>query len=247
MNSGANPAVRVFADPESLFRGAAEFVASLAQGAASRGRFSVALSGGSTPVRLYALLASPPYRDRIDWARLHLFWADERCVPWDHRDSNYRLVYDMLLTKVSIPRGNVHRIVGEEEPECAAQEYDYDVRSFFEPSFPAFDLVLLGAGEDGHTASLFPGAAALRERTRLAVAVFFEPPRISRISLTLQALNHAREVIFLASGRAKAAVVHEILEDGNPKQYPAGLVRPADGRVTWMLDRDAAGLLMERR
>jgi 6-phosphogluconolactonase len=237
--------VRVFADVGTLSRAAAESFVSLALSAgASRDRFAVALSGGTTPKRLYSLLASPPYRDRIDWTSLHVFWADERCVPWDHRDSNFKLAYDTLLSRVPLPPENVHRVCGEEEPECAAQEYEQELRSFFGPAtFPVFDLILLGAGEDGHTASLFPGGATLRARTRLAVPVHFDAPKHSRVTLTLPVLNHAEKVLFLASGRVKAKVVHEILEDGNPYQYPAGMVRPVRGRVLWMVDRDAARLL----
>jgi 6-phosphogluconolactonase len=237
--------VRVFADFETLRRAAAESFVTLAGSAVQiRGRFAVALSGGTTPKRLYSLLASPPYRDRIDWSSLHVFWADERCVPWDHRDSNFKLAHDTLLSRVPLPEENIHRICGEDEPECAAQAYEQELRSFFDPAaFPVFDLVLLGAGEDGHTASLFPGGATLRARTRLAVPVHFDAPKHSRVTLTLPVLNHAGKVLFLASGRAKAKVVHEILEDGNPSQYPAGMVQPARGRVIWLVDREAARLL----
>jgi 6-phosphogluconolactonase len=237
--------VRVFADVETLSRAAAESFVSLAQSAvASRGRCAVSLSAGTTPKRLYSLLASPPYSDRVDWTSLHVFWADERCVPWDHPDSNFKLVHDTLLSRVPLPQGNVHRVCGEEEPECAALDYEQDLRSFFGPGkFPVFDLILLGAGEDGHTASLFPGGSTLRAGTRLAVPVHFDAPKHSRVTLTLPVLNNAEQVLFLASGRLKAKVVHEILEEGNPYQYPAGMVQPVRGRVIWMVDRDAARLL----
>jgi 6-phosphogluconolactonase len=240
--------VRIFSDIEEMSRAAAERVVTLSRSAKASRRFALALSGGSTPARLYSLLGAPPYRDAIDWSALHLFWADERCVPPDHAESNFRLVRDTLLSRVALPGGNIHRIIGEAGPERAAREYEESIRSFFGPAlFPVFDLILLGAGEDGHTASLFPGAPALLERSRIAVAVVFEPPKLSRVSLTLPLLNHASQVLFLAAGRTKAGVVHEIMEDGNPKQYPAGMVKPVRGRVTWMIDREAAGMLTRSR
>ena len=248
MNAAASTEVRVFADIEEVSRAAAEQFVSLSRSAKASGRFALALSGGSTPGRLYSLLATPLYRDAVDWPSLHLFWADERCVPPDHPESNFKLVRDALLSKVALPEGNIHRIIGEAGPERAAREYEEDLRAFFGPApFPVFNLILLGAGEDGHTASLFPGAPTLRERTRLAAAVVLEPPKLSRVSLTLPVLNHASQVLFLTAGRAKSAVVHEILEDGNPKQYPAGMVQPVRGRITWMIDRDAASLLSQRK
>ena len=247
MTAGARQEVRVFDDLEAVSGAAAEQVVTLSRSAKASGRFAVALSGGSTPARLYTLLAAPPYRDAIDWSSLHLFWADERCVPPDHPSSNFKLVRDTLLSKVSLPEGNIHRIIGEAGPERAARLYEEDLRAFFGPApFPVFNLILLGAGEDGHTASLFPGAPALRERMRLATAVVIGPQNLSRVSLTLPIINHASQVLFLAAGRAKAGVVHEILEDGNPKQYPAGMVKPVRGRVTWMIDREAAALLTQR-
>jgi 6-phosphogluconolactonase len=248
VNVAGNTEVRVFAGIEELSRAAAEQVVSISRSAKASDRLALALSGGSTPGRLYSLLGAPPYRDAVVWSSLHLFWADERCVPPDHPESNFKLVRDALLSKVSLPEENIHRIKGEAEPERAAREYEEGLRAFFGPvPFPVFDLILLGAGEDGHTASLFPGAAALRERTRFAAAIVFEPPKMSRVSLTLPVLNHASQVLFLAAGRAKSGVVHEILEDGNPKQFPAGMVQPARGRVTWMIDREAASLLAERK
>ena len=240
-----HPQIRVLRNREALSLAAAELVSSIAEESiAGKGRFSVALSGGTTPRRLYSLLGASPFRERIDWEKVHLFWADERCVPADHSESNYRLVVDTLLRRVDVPKDHVHRIRGEAEPERAAREYEEDIRRFFAPEpAPVFDLVLLGAGEDGHTASLLPGSPALREKKRLVVPVHREPPKPSRVTLTLPALNHASHILFLAAGHAKAAIVHEIVEDGNPKEYPAGLVQPVDGTVTWMIDREAAGLL----
>ena len=244
MNVAGNTEVRIFAGMEELSRAAAEHIVSLSRTAKASRRIALALSGGSTPGRFYSLLGAPPYRDVIDWPSVHLFWADERCVPPDHPESNFRLVRDTLLSKVALPGGNIHRIIGEAGPERAARDYEETIRTFFGPAlFPVFDLIVLGMGEDGHTASLFSGSPALRERSRIATAVVLEPPKAARVSLTLPVFNHASQILFLAAGRAKAAVVHEILEDGNPKQYPAGRVQPDRGRVTWMIDREAASLL----
>lgn len=237
--------VRVFSDLAALSRSAADFIADLARGtAASRPAFTMAISGGSTPKRLYELLSSPPFQDVIPWPKVHLFWVDERCVPKNHADSNYKLAFDAFLSRVALPEDNIHRIAGEEEAEQAAEQYESALRTFFRDApLPVFDLVLLGTGEDGHTASMFPGSGALREQKRWAMPVYGGVPRLNRVTLTMPVLNNASRVLFLVSGRKKAGVVHEILEDNNPKSYPAGMVRPAHGFVAWYLDREAAGAL----
>ncbi len=248
MRKDEHPAVRVYDSIEDLSSAAADVVVSCSEQKDKPARgVAVALSGGTTPKRLFSILAADPYRARIDWSSLHLFWTDERCVPPGDRNSNFGMLKRTLLDEVMIPEGNIHRIRGEADPEAAAREYEVSLSSYFgKGSYPVFDLVLLGAGADGHTASLFPGSPALRERTRLAVPVFREPPDLNRVSLTLPVLNHAAKVLYLLSGSAKAAVLHEILEDGNPKRCPAGLVKPERGTVTWMIDREAAALLTRR-
>jgi 6-phosphogluconolactonase len=241
VTDAADGRVRVFQDLEALSRAAAELFAARAKRCvASRGRFTVALSGGATPRRLYTLLGSTPFRETIEWKQTHVFWADERCVPGDHPESNFKLAVDAFLSSIAIPKENIHRVKGEEGPGRAARDYEEELRSFFGSVFPVFDLVLLGAGEDGHTASLFPGSSSLHERTRLALPVYLEPPRSNRVTLTLPVLDHAAEVLFLASGRAKAGVVQAILENGNPMRHPAGLVRPVRGSITWFIDLEAA-------
>ncbi len=237
--------VRVFHDLEEMSRVAAELFATLSKKSiASRRRFVVALSGGSTPHRLYSLLGSPWYRNKIDWSRVYIFWTDERCVPKDRPESNYRLAHEAFLSRVPLPAQNIHRIRGEDEPSKAAEAYEDELRNFFSgPGAIIFDLIILGVGEDGHTASLFPGSPALDERMRPAVPVYLEEPKINRVTLTLPVLNHAAQVLFLASGRAKAGAVHEIVEDGNPKQYPAGLVQPLQSSAVWMIDREASSAL----
>ena len=232
-------------DAAELNRKAAEqFVALAGEAVLSAGRFAVALSGGSTPKALYSLLASPEYQNRLDWARIHLFWGDERCVPPDHPESNYRMVLESLLSKIHLPAENIHRMVGEKDPATAAVDYERELRVFFqsaESAAPRFDLILLGLGEDGHTASLFPGSAAVNERQRWVATVYVERLKAHRLTLTLPVINAAAQVTFLVSGQSKSAVVKEILgKNPAPANYPAALVAPADGRLTWFITADAA-------
>lgn len=247
MNRNRPYDVRIFPDLASLSGSAAALIADLSRSAAvSRPAFTMAISGGSTPKRLYELFSSGPLRDAIPWAKVHLFWVDERCVPKNHPDSNYKLAFDTFLSRVALPESNIHCIAGELEAEKAAETYESDLRCFFrDASLPVFDLVLLGIGEDGHTASLFPGSGAVREKKRWAMPVYGGVPPLNRVTLTLPVLNNAARVLFLVASREKAGVVHEILEDDNPKAYPAGMVRPAHGLVAWYVDREAAGALTD--
>lgn len=237
--------VRTFPGPEELGRAAADyFVTLVRQSIAARGGFTMALSGGTSPKPLYALLGAPPYREAVPWPQVYFFWADERCVPPDHPESNYKLAFDAFLSRVPLPEVNIHRIKGEEGPVAAAEACEEDLRKFFGGrGVPTFDLIMLGAGEDGHTASLFPGSPLLRETARLAAPVSLERLKRDRVTLTLQVLNHAAHVFFLASGRAKADVVSGVLDENNERLYPAGLVRPVNGEVVWFIDREAAGKL----
>jgi 6-phosphogluconolactonase len=233
--------VRVFGDYEALSHAAAEFFVALAKTAvASRNRFVVALSGGSTPRRFFALLGSSPYRDRIDWHRVHVFWTDERCVPPDHPESNFKLVHDALLSTVPLPEFNIHRIRGEEGPDEAARIYEQDIKKSFSLDKPVFNLIVLGVGEDGHTASIFPASEAIHETTRIVVPIFRDKPNIPRVTLTIPMINLAAHVLVLASGRSKSAIVREVLAGEKPGQYPAGLVHPVNGDLTWFVDREAA-------
>jgi 6-phosphogluconolactonase len=230
---------------EALAREAAQRFTDLATEAVdSRVRFSVALSGGSTPTALYSLLAKDPYRAQIPWAQVHLFWGDERCVPPDHPDSNFRLADVTLLSHVPIPSANVYRIRGEIEPHLAARTYEGTLQDYFCGPRTRFDLVLLGLGDDGHTASLFPDSAALQERERLVVAVeaSYQDRPARRVTLTLPAINTARQVLFFVTGRAKAGIVRAVLE-GPEGHLPAQQIQPAAGQIVWMLDREAASQL----
>lgn len=240
-----NPEIVIFSDPPALAREAAQRFTDLAREAVeSRGRFSVALSGGSTPGGLYRLLAQDPFRRQVPWQQVHLFWADERSVPPDDPESNYRLAREALIDRVPIPAGNVHRVQGELEPGAAARAYERDLSDYFCGPRTRFDLVLLGLGGDGHTASLFPGSDALQESDRLALAVeaHYEGRPASRVTLTLPAINSARHVWFLVTGSAKAGIVRAVLE-GEGSDLPAQQIRPTAGALIWLLDSGAASQL----
>ena len=241
--------IEILTDPAAVAHAAADhFLSAVRAAAAQSRRYAVALSGGSTPKALYGLLAADSYRTRIPWDVVHVFWADERCVPPDSPDSNFRLAHDALLAHVPIPAGNIHR-VRTEAGDCAtaAAEYARELATWFNLAsgvLPAFDLIWLGLGEDGHTASLFPGAPALEERAAPAVATppGRLPPSVDRVTLTLPVLNAAHEVVFLVTGAAKAPVVRRVLAaPGAPGEplLPAARVRPA-GRLRWILDQAAA-------
>jgi len=233
--------VQLHETPEGLAEAAARaFVEGAAEAIAERGRFAVALAGGSTPKATYEVLARDHSED-VDWPNVHAFFGDERTVPPDHEDSNYRMAREALLDHV--PVGSVHRVRGELPPDEAAASYERDLGQFFGGEFPVLDLVMLGIGEDGHTASLFPETAALEVTDRLAAANPVPKLDTTRLTLTVPVLNAAREVCFIVSGAGKAGSLAEILEgDAAPRQYPAKLVRPPGG-PTWMVDRAAASAL----
>jgi 6-phosphogluconolactonase len=230
-------------DLAELSRRAAEmFVEAAENSIADHGRFAVALSGGTTPKATYGLLASE-FRDRIRWTHVDCFWSDERCVPPDHPESNFRMANEALLSHVDIPAANVHRMKGEDpDPAHAAEEYDRQLRSFFRTEIdpPEFDLLMLGMGADGHTASLFPGTAALQERRAFAAANYVEKFRGYRLTLTLPVLNAAKKVIFLVAGADKSSALAKVLSD---RTLPASLVQPPQGTTLWLLDTAAAALL----
>jgi 6-phosphogluconolactonase len=240
--------VRKLTTPQELFAAAAEEVVRAAtEAVAERGRFTIALSGGSTPRNLYALLATNA-RASLPWEQTFFFWSDERHVPADDPNSNFKMADDAMLSKVPVATGNVFRIPGEsQDAASAAEAYEETLRKFFSVEagrFPSFDLILLGLGPDGHTASLFPETAALRERSHLVVANWVEKLKTSRITFTLPLLNAARRVAFLVSGMDKAPALQEVLEgSAPPEQYPSKLVRPTDGKLIWFVDRAAASQL----
>ena len=240
------PDIRIFKDLEKLSRHAAGlFVDQSAQAIQERGRFLVALNGGNTPARLFQLLASD-YKDKVDWSHVHVFWGDERCVPPDDSGSCFGQARDLLLRHVPIPDSNLHRVKGELEPAEASQDYALTLRGFASPpfDFPRFDLVYLGMGEDGHTASLFPGSPVeAAEPTRPVTAKYQDRPA-NRVTLTQLVFNQARLIAFMATGEKKAGTLAEVLSDSyNPALLPAQRIDPQDGQLIWLVDEAAAGNL----
>ena len=228
------------------------FVAAAGGAIHARGQFVVALSGGSTPRRTYERLATEPWVSRVMWSRVQVLWGDERCVPPDQAESNYRMARETLLDRVPVPAANVHRIHGEDEAAAAAASYETTMRALLKtPAGPPravpgarLDLVLLGLGDDGHTASLFPGSAAAREQTRWVMAEYAAAASMWRVTLTPAVINAAAEVLFIVSGSAKAGVVRRVLEGPyRPQEVPAQAIAPSNGRVRWCVDAAAAAEL----
>lgn len=218
-----------------------------------KGRVAVALSGGSTPIEMFGLLTREPFRSEMPWQQLHLFWSDERCVPPDSPDSNYYAANEALLSRVDIPEENVHRLRGEIEPDEAAREYERQIRAAVEGDPPRFDLILLGMGGDGHTASLFPHSDGLSVTDRLVVHNHVpdehrgSAPVADRLTFTSTLINAAERVTFLVTGSGKADVLKAVLEgERDTEQYPSQLVLPADGKLLWLLDEAAASRLAVR-
>ena len=240
--------VRRLTTPQDLFQTAAdEVLHAAAEAIEQRGRFTIALSGGSTPKSLYTLIAANAVSS-VPWEKWFFFWGDERHVPPEDAESNYRMAQESLLSKISVPPANVFRIPAENpDAEAAAAAYEQTLRTFFEVkpgAWPRFDVILLGMGPDGHTASLFPETAALEEKSRWVVANWVEKFKTNRITLTLPVLNAARRAMFLVSGIDKAAILHEVLEGKAPgEKYPSKLVRPSEGKLIWFVDRAAASEL----
>lgn len=237
--------IRVYADREAMSQAVAElFAAEARRAVAEHGRFVVLLAGGETPRRCYEILAEAPLRDRIPWDAVHVFWGDERCVPADDLRSNAAMARRALLDHVSVPEAQVHPITCAGAPREGAAKYEDLLRAFFGGGPPRFDMVFLGLGENGHTASLFPGAAVLEERQRWVAEVNVAEEGLYRVTLTAPVINQAALVAFLAAGEGKAAVLKEVLEGtADPRILPARLIRPADGKLLWLVDRAATRLL----
>jgi 6-phosphogluconolactonase len=243
--------VRFYPSMLALNQAVCDHIVDIAERAiTTRGRFTLALSGGSTPKPIYELLASRDYADTMNWTFVHVFWGDERCVPPTHRDSNYHMAREVLLNRVKIPLANLHRIQGETEPEKSAALYDAELRDFFikrmNSSRPRFDLILLGMGADGHTASLFPQTPAIHETQRWTMAQYIEKLGSWRITLTPTVINAAANVFFVVTGDDKAQTVRRVLNDPyNPDELPAQIVKPTDGVLRWYLDSGAGHALQD--
>ena len=243
--------IEILSNLQELTQRAAEgFVHQAAEAVQAKRFFTVALSGGSTPKGLYSLLADENdlYRAKVEWDKIHFFWGDERHVPPDHPESNYRMAYEALLSKVAVPPDNVHRIKAEDPNAAdAAGDYEEILREFFklgQGQKPRFDLVLLGMGPEGHTASLFPGSEVIHEESRLVAAPWVEKFKTYRITLTPPVLNNAICVMFLVGGEEKAETLKSVLQgEYRPDQFPAQVIHPVNGRLFWLVDREAARFL----
>jgi 6-phosphogluconolactonase len=235
--------IEIYPTPHDLVRGAAGRIASLlAECVQARGRAMIALSGGGTPRHVYRALASDSLQPGVPWENVHVFWGDERCVPPDHPESNFGMANETLLSRLKIPAGNIHRIMGEKNPQDAARRYDEELRRTFPVDgleLPKFDVMLLGLGDDGHTASLFPGTPVIEQQRWLAIAVRPNGQETARITLTFPVINNSRHVLFLVSGKGKSPILAEVLH-GSGTMLPAQLVSPVDGELRWLVDQDAA-------
>jgi 6-phosphogluconolactonase len=240
--------ILVYRTTEELELNAAEeIVRVMAAAIRDRGLCFIAMAGGETPRKVYRQLGIAPLRDRVDWRRVHLFFSDERVVPPTDPQSNFGMVDRELISHVNLPEQNVHRIKGELDPEKAAEEYERAVKAILDTKDARFDLVLLGLGEDGHTASLFPVSEVDGETSSWVGSVYVPQLLSWRVTLTLRCINEAREVLFLVSGGQKAAIVQRVLGLSGPtKELPATMVRPTNGKLIWNLDEDAAALLKSR-
>lgn len=236
--------IRILSDLESLSQAAVELIVSQSMKAIeSRGRFSLVLSGGSTPRRTYQLLADGRFKDKIEWKKVHVFWGDERCVPPDDERSNERMAREAFLNRVPIPPQQVHPIRCAGNPQQSADVYESILKSYFGEDPPVFDLVHLGLGEDGHTASLFPGSPVLNENKKWVSVSKLGRENFNRVTLTAPLINQARLIMFLVSGRKKAGVFREVTANKSGKEpLPAGLIDPANGELVWMVDKEAGGL-----
>ena len=236
--------IQIFSDQDTLSHAAARHVVQIArESIATHGRFSLALSGGSTPKGLYRLLGSEPYRSQIDWALVEIFWSDERCVPPESEESNFHLAQQTLLQQIPIASDQIHRMPADlPNRDQASHAYTVEMQTVFGTDrIPKFDLLQLGMGPEGHTASLFPHQPSLHEQTRLVMPVTVPKPPPDRLTFTPPLLNAAIHILYLVTGADKADALHAVLEGPHqPDEYPAQLVNPPQGEVTWFLDRAAA-------
>jgi 6-phosphogluconolactonase len=240
--------LEVFKDADHLTRGLAEWITSLIEETLTRkNSFSFVLSGGNTPKKLNLLLASSPYKERIDWEKIHVFWGDERAVPLEDERNNARMAFDTLLVKVEIPRNQIHVMDTSLPPEAAAAKYQELLFEFFgtdELPAQSFDLVLLGMGDDGHTLSLFPGTPVIHEEKLWVTSFFLKAQDMYRITLTKNIVNHANHIVFMISGNEKASALHAVLEgEKNPNLYPSQVIIPSQGELHFFTDEAAASKL----
>jgi len=236
--------IAIYDDKHTLSQHAAEYIMRIAKEAINlHGHFTIALTGGTTPGEVYSLIGSEPFRSQIDWQLVDIFWGDERCVPHNSPESNFYLAQEVLLDKIAIPKSQIHPMPADQlDREAASQAYSIEMQNTFDTNgIPSFDLIHLGMGPEGHTASLFPHQASLHEKHRLVMPVSVPKPPPDRLTFTPPLLNAARNVLFLVTGSEKADALHAVLEgEYQPDEYPAQIVRPINGEVVWMLNKDAA-------
>lgn len=246
MKKNTSDNLHIFETATALYQAAAEFIIQLSNDSvAARGRFSISLSGGNTPEALYSLLSGHPYCEQIPWSKVYVFWGDERCVPLNDSRNNAGRARSMLLDKIPIPSSNIHLIPTDMPPEKAAAVYEKELNSFFGEDPWCFDLVLLGLGENGHTASLFPNTDVIEEQAEGVRSLYLKEEKIFRITMTAPLINRARNLLFLVTGSKKNKILKTILEGPfQPDTYPAQLIRPQDGQLLWFADRAAASSLI---
>lgn len=242
--------VAIYPNSDLLSHEAARYIVQVAHKAiAAHGRFTLALSGGSTPKKLYELLGNVPYCSQIDWALVEIFWSDERCVPPESEDSNYRMALEVFLSKIPLAASQIHRMPADDpQHDAASHAYTLEMQNIFGTDhIPSFDLIQLGMGPEGHTASLFPHQPSLHEQQRLVLPVTVPKPPPDRLTFTPPLLNAANHILFLVTGADKAEAVQAVLDgEYQPDEYPAQIVRPTHGKVTWMLDAAAAQKLRQQ-
>ena len=239
--------INIYPDEETLVEQSADKISGLIHQTLTEQEIcTFVLSGGSTPEALYSKLSSVPYNHTIQWGKVHFFWGDERCVPPGHADSNYRMAKESLLDHIELPPENIHRISGEISPGTAAEEYEQAVRKYVPDGngLPRFDITLLGIGDDGHTASLFPDTPVLKEQKKLVASVHVPALASWRITLTYPVINNSKSILFLVKGASKAKIIGQVLSGSNPdNRYPVQNINPQDGQVIWFLDKEAAAKL----
>ncbi len=234
--------LHIYKSPEDLSIAVVEWVTDYIQSVlAKNNRFTIALSGGSTPQKLHTLLAASPYKEKINWNKMHIFWGDERAVPFTDDRNNAKMAYDTLLNHLPVPAEQIHVMRTDIDPEAAAAAYEKILHSYFDETDTSFDLVLLGMGDDGHTLSLFPGTEIVHEKTAWTKAFFLQAQNMYRISLTAPIVNKSASVAFLAAGKNKSKTLEQVLEGAiQPNLYPSQLIKPVNGELHWFVDEAAA-------
>lgn len=239
--------LHIYKDADELSQAAAAWIAQVIEETLQKqDRFTIALSGGSTPYKLHLILAASPFKEKIDWNKIHVFWGDERAVPFDDERNNAKMAYDTLLNHVPIPADQIHVMRTDVAPEASAAAYEKILHTYFDDTETSFDLVLLGMGDDGHTLSLFPGTEIVRERKAWAKAFYLTAQEMFRITITAPITNKSARVAFLAAGEKKANVLRNVLEgEFQPDIYPSQLIKPVKGELHWFVDEAAAKLLTD--